>query len=80
MTVCMVISLLKTPYEHRIYVKIHGSGPPYIYVHMSGSSQPYTLSMHSSGVMSLVQPHAVFKKGHLPKHGSLQRQDDGCHQ
>ena len=28
MTLCMVISLLKMPYVHRIYLKMHGSGQP----------------------------------------------------
>jgi len=28
MTVCMVISLLKIPYVHRMYVYMFGSGPP----------------------------------------------------
>jgi len=28
---CMVISLLRIPYVHRIYLKIYGSGQPYIY-------------------------------------------------
>jgi len=30
MTVCMVISLLKIPYVHRIYLLMYGSGQPYI--------------------------------------------------
>jgi len=29
MTVCMVISLLKMPYLHRIYVRVYGFGQPY---------------------------------------------------
>ena len=29
MTVCMVISLLKIPYVHRIHLKMYGSGQPY---------------------------------------------------
>jgi hypothetical protein len=31
MTVCMVISLLKIPYVHRIYICMYGSDQPYIY-------------------------------------------------
>ena len=37
MTVCMVISLLKIPYVHRIYVEIYGSSPPYKKMNKTGS-------------------------------------------
>jgi hypothetical protein len=31
MTVCMVISLPKIPYIHRIYLQMYGSGQPYFF-------------------------------------------------
>jgi hypothetical protein len=39
MTVCRVISRLKIPYVHRIYLYLYGSGQPYIY--MYGVGLPY---------------------------------------